>query len=157
MLLACNWVAQDPLSLVGHKHRQVARFVHVDTCLSHELQTMLCMCCSSEQTFLDWYFRYDAINLPFTYHANAHQHPDLRTHGTVTGLQPILLHFADKKPWEIPEDDVLHRYAHPCNDTFPTQLVLPSSSHVYATSLARARLHNRRHHKRSANGRLMNR
>lgn len=106
------------------------------------------VCCSSEQNFLDWYFRYDSFNLPFSYHANAHQHPDLRSHGTVTGLQPILLHFADKKPWEVPSNDTLSKYANPCSEAFPVTIAPPSPSKGYA--LPRLRKHVNRHHRRRA-------
>lgn len=104
---------------------------------------VFCLPCSSEQSFLNWYFRYDAVNLPFAYHANAHQHPDLRSAGTVTGLQPILLHFADKKPWEVPNNDALYKYANPCRDSFPVSLVLPSTLPI-------PKKHVRRHHRRRA-------
>lgn len=118
------------------------------TCRNH-LQSLLCaahafLLRSSEQSFLDWYFRYDTLSLPFQYNANAHQHPDLATQGTVTGLQPTLVHFADKKPWEVPTDDPLHKYANPCSSEFPVLKPVQRSMPAHARERRKSR-RRRRH------------
>lgn len=101
-------------------------------CVANSMASLLLLGCRSEQGFLRWYFYYDTYNLPMQYHANAHQHSDLGSNGKVTGLEPILIHFADEKPWQVPESDALYKYATPCNSSFPVKPVsrgAPAAGH----------------------------
>ena len=57
----------------------------------------------AEQSFLAWYFAYTGYRLPMTYNANFH----FLTNGlTAGGSRPLVVHFANAKPFDIqPGDD----------------------------------------------------
>jgi len=57
----------------------------------------------AEQSFLDWYFRYERWTLPIKYNAIAYQLRD--RHGgpnvTTSGAQPVIVHYAGDKPFVL--------------------------------------------------------
>jgi hypothetical protein len=58
----------------------------------------------AEQTFFDWYFRFERWTLPIEYNAIAHKlQSNLQT---VSGIAPVIVHYAKFKPFTI--DTVQH-------------------------------------------------
>lgn len=75
--------------------------------LHHRLTPNVC-CCR--------YFHYTGFRLPIIYNTNTDK--GLVNKGgkllTPGGAAPIVLHFANRKPWELPTDDKLYKLANRC-------------------------------------------
>eukprot|EP00879_Flechtneria_rotunda_P013123 GHRR01013706.1.p1 GENE.GHRR01013706.1~~GHRR01013706.1.p1 ORF type:complete len:316 (+),score=43.52 GHRR01013706.1:100-1047(+) len=73
----------------------------------------------AEQTFIDWYFYYTGYRLPIPYNTNVHKALTSFKGGklqTPGGAAPIVLHFANIKPWGIQPEDKLYKWAHRCKE-----------------------------------------
>ena len=57
----------------------------------------------AEQSFLDWYFRFDRWTLPLKYNSIGHL---LKRHGEVTnaGTKPVIVHYSGAKPMVLNAD-----------------------------------------------------
>ncbi|WIA36569.1 hypothetical protein OEZ86_007861 [Tetradesmus obliquus] len=73
----------------------------------------------AEQTFISWYFHYTGFRLPMIYNTNSIKGID-KIEGdkllTIGGAPPIVLHFANTKPWNIKKDDKMWPFANRCKD-----------------------------------------
>merc|ERR1711871_367554 len=54
----------------------------------------------AEQSFLDWYFRYDRWTLPIKYNAIGHKLVQ-KGEFTVGGTKPVIVHYTGVKPLEL--------------------------------------------------------
>jgi hypothetical protein len=71
----------------------------------------------AEQSFLDWYFRFERWTLPIKYNAIGHL---LRNHGDTTssGTKPVIVHYSGAKPM-ILDPEAHHEQALATNCGFP--------------------------------------
>lgn len=89
LLRPCKAVAQHMMQLVSSN--STLQFSH-----SH-----------AEQSFLDWYFRYDRWNLPIKYNAISHLLKDYGDH-TAGGTAPVIVHYSVAKHYSMDLDPGLH-------------------------------------------------
>ena len=68
----------------------------------------------AEQSFLDWYFRFDRWSLPIKYNAIATLLKDggMKTNA---GTKPVIIHYSGKKPFELTPDVNLEQKAAICD------------------------------------------